>query len=86
MKKTTPSWLQDAIMHRVSVNVHSQQEDSVKISSVTLYSLYYCLRKINHLVLVTICIHPLMYVKPCREQEISHILNVFLIVFGDSRN
>ncbi len=29
--------------------------------------LYSCFRKINHLVSVTICIHPLMYVKPCRE-------------------
>jgi hypothetical protein len=33
--------------------------------------LYSCFRKINHLVSDTICIHPLMYVKPCREQEIS---------------
>ncbi len=31
-------------------------------------SLYYCFRKINHLVPVAICIHPLMYVKPRREQ------------------
>jgi hypothetical protein len=50
-KKTTPSWLQDAIMHRVSVNVHNQQEHSVN-NPVTLCLLYYCFRKINHLVLV----------------------------------
>jgi phospholipase C len=42
LKKTTPSWLRDAIMHRVSINVHSQQEDSVNIlSSVVLIVLLF---------------------------------------------
>ncbi len=32
-------------------------------------SLCYCFRKINHLVPITVCIHPLMFVKLCRAQE-----------------
>ncbi len=31
-------------------------------------SLYYCFRKIDHLVPITICIHPLMFRKLCRAQ------------------
>jgi hypothetical protein len=33
-------------------------------------SLYYCFRKINHLVPITICIHPLMFRKLCRAHDI----------------
>ncbi len=39
--------------------------------------LYSCFRKINHLVPVTICIHPLMYVKSCREQLQLHEQQIY---------
>ncbi len=43
--------------------------NSVRYPLWELWLLYYCFKKINHLVPVTICIHPMMYVKPCREQK-----------------
>ncbi len=57
--------LQEMFMHRVSVIVHCVAviEHNHNRNRV---SLYYCFRKINHLVLITICIHPLMYGKLCR--------------------
>jgi hypothetical protein len=68
MKKTTPSWLQDAIMHRVSVNVHNQQKHSVNtLSNIVLIVLLF--QENKSFGASTICIYPLMYVKPCREQD-----------------
>jgi hypothetical protein len=68
MKKTTPSRLQDAIMHRVSVNVHNQRKHSVNtLSNIVLIVLLF--QENKSFGASTICIHPLMYVKPCREQK-----------------
>jgi hypothetical protein len=59
--------LQETFMHRVSAIVHC--------TAVIQYNhnrnripLYYLFQEINHLVPITICIHPLMYGKLCREQ------------------
>ncbi len=64
-QETDSPQLQETVMHRVSVIVHC--------TAIVYYnhnrnrvSLYYCFRKINHLVPITICIHPLMFRKLCR--------------------
>jgi hypothetical protein len=41
--------------------------------------LYYCFRKIKSFGAITICIHPLMYKKPCREQKVF-LIKMFLLV------
>jgi hypothetical protein len=64
-KKTTPSWLQDAIMHRVSVNVHQRKYSVNSRSNFVLIVLLF--QENKSFGASTICIHPLMYVKPCRE-------------------
>ncbi len=67
-RKTTPSRLWDASMHRVSCC--AQQEDKKWMSWRCIYSCtycFYCFRKINHLVPV-----PFVFIlwckEPCREQ------------------
>jgi hypothetical protein len=58
-----------------SRDVDAQSECCVHYVAVIQYdhnknriSLYYCFRKINHLIPIAICIHPLMYGKLCRAQ------------------
>ncbi len=66
-QETDSSQLQETVMHRVSVIVHCTAIVWYKYDRNRV-SLYYCFRKINHLVPITICIHPLMYGKLCRAQ------------------
>jgi hypothetical protein len=65
VRGTTPSRLQEATMHRVSVSVRGQQQ--VLISSITLYSLYYCFRKINHFVTV-----PFAFIRWCTWSRVGN--------------
>jgi hypothetical protein len=66
-KKTTPSRLQEAIMHRVSVNVHSQQEMYCVNTFISIVLIVLLFQENKSFGASTICIHPLMYVKPCRD-------------------
>ncbi len=63
-QETGSPHLQEMFMHRVSAIV---QLYSITITGIMFYYII-CFRKINHLVLITICIHPLMYGKLCRAQ------------------
>ncbi len=49
------------------VHVHSSRRKCVNIL-VTLYLLYLLFQENKSFGAITICIHPLMYKKPCREQ------------------
>ncbi len=59
--------LQETFMHTVSAVVHCIAVIQYNHNRNRV-SLFYCFRKINHLVPIAICIHPLMYGKLCRAQ------------------
>jgi hypothetical protein len=56
--------LQETAMHRVSAIVHCVAVTQYNYNRKRVYCII-CFRKINHLVPITICIHPLMYRKLC---------------------
>ncbi len=62
------------------VNVHSQQDESVNIlSSIVLIALLF--QENNSFGASTICIHPLMYVKPWQEQ-LRHFGSLGSLIFA----
>ncbi len=59
-RKTTPSWLQDASMHRVS-GVHSLEDTSERVSdTVFVVLIVFMFQENKSFGASTICIHPLM--------------------------
>jgi hypothetical protein len=66
-QETGSPHLQETVMHRVSVIVHCVAVIHYNHNRNHVFCII-CFRKINHLVPITICIHPLMYRKLCRAQ------------------
>ncbi len=64
---TSSPHLQETVMHRVIALCIVQELYSIIITGTVFHCIMY-FRKINHLVPVAICIHPLMYGKLCRAQ------------------
>jgi hypothetical protein len=59
---------QATFMHRVCINVHCVIiTTSTTITGIVFYCII-CFRRINHLVVKTSCIHPLVCGKLCRAQ------------------
>ncbi len=67
--------LQETVMHRVSALCIVQKLYSITITGTLFHCIIY-FRKINHLVPVAICIHPLMYGELCRAQVCSQHLGL----------
>jgi hypothetical protein len=53
------------VMHRVGVIVHYALITMIIIITGIVFYCNYCFRRINHLAVSTICIHPLMHEKLC---------------------
>jgi hypothetical protein len=67
---------QATFMHRVCIIVHCVSITISLTITGTVFYCNYCFRRINHLVVKTICIHPLVYKKLCR----AHVgLDVFCL-------
>ncbi len=72
-QETGSSQHQATFMHRVRIIVCCVLVTvSITITGIMFYCII-CLRRINHLVVNTICIHPLVYEKLCRAQLNSFI-------------